>query len=211
MPPGDELVMPTHGRNGLGRASMPSVPHRAMVGAVTICLLGCAHARPSPVPAALLQNGGFEQTSAGDPALPTWWKEDATSASYRLDASAAHHGRRSLRIEFNEAATTTGYSGVIASIDVSALRGRRLSFEGFLKRSSEASKVGLWLRLAGDSGLYLNSYEAPVTLRDGWARHVLEVDIPADATTMKLGAAIHEAPGVMWVDDLSLTVNKRQR
>jgi hypothetical protein len=184
---------------------------RALMLAGAASLAGCAQASPAPAPTSLLQNGGFEQAATHDPALPAWWKEDATSVSYRLNNAVAHGGRRSLRIEFAEAATKSGYSGVIASIDVSALRGKRLVFEGFLKRSSEASKVGLWLKLAGEQGLYLNTYETQPLLKQGWARHVLTVEIPADATTLKLGAAIHEAPGVMWVDDLSFTVSKLAR
>ena len=184
---------------------------RALMLASTVSLAGCAQASPAPAPNSLLQNGGFEQASTHDPALPAWWKEDATSVSYRLDNSVAHSGRRSLRIEFAEEATKSGYSGVIASIDVSALRGKRLVFDGFLKRSSGSSKVGLWLKLAGEQGLYLNTYETQPLLKKGWARHVLTVEIPADATTLKLGAAIHEAPGVMWVDDLSFTVSEPPR
>lgn len=183
---------------------------RVMALTGTMLLLGCAHSRPSTEPTPLLRNGGFELVSATDPALPAWWREDATSVSYRLDASVAHGGQRSLRIEFAEEATKSGYSGVIASLDVSAHRGQRLRFEGFLKRSSEASKVGLWLRLAGEDGLYVNTYEARVGVSDGWAHHVLDVELPADATTLILGAAIHEAPGVMWVDDLSFTVRERR-
>ncbi|MCE2903391.1 MAG: hypothetical protein ACK6DP_19800 [Gemmatimonas sp.] len=206
----DELATLAGDRERRRRAYMGVARRWVMVWAGTVGLLGCVHTRPAAVPRPLLQNGGFELASAAAPTLPAWWMEDATSVSYRLDASVAHGGQRSLRVEFAEEATKRGYSGVIATLDVSALRGQRVRFEGFLKRSSEASKVGLWLRLAGTDGLYVNSYEARVTVSDGWARHRLEVELPADATTLMLGAAIHEAPGVMWVDDLSFTVSGRR-
>jgi|GEM_PF-3966782 len=58
--------------------------------------------------------------------------------------------------------------------------------------------------------LYINSYEQPVKESGAWMQHRIDILIPNQATTLKFGAAIYEAEGTMWVDDVSIMVkNKR--
>jgi hypothetical protein len=173
------------------------LPERRAGGATTWPALG---------PDELVSNGGFELASSSNPQRPAWWDEDEISAGYALDTTVRRTGSRSLRVEFREAAAASGYSGTIAKLDVRSLRGRRLTLEAFVKRSSPDSKAGIWLKFAGEHGLYVNSYDQPFEPGDAWARHTLTVTVPPDATRLALGAAIHEHDGVMWVDDVSLRV-----
>jgi hypothetical protein len=52
--------------------------------------------------------------------------------------------------------------------------------------------------------LYVNSYEQNNAAPNTWAQHKLQVDVPAEATRMMVGAAIHESTGEMWVDDFEM-------
>lgn len=163
----------------------------------------------SPAPTALPPNGGFEVSEQSDARRPLHWKQDGRSPVYALDASRHRSGKQSLHIGFKDGANEEGYSGTMQRLDATPFAGKRLALEAYLQRTSEKSKVGVWLLLGDANGkklFYANSYEQPFGDHATWTRHTLEVDVPADAVTLALGAAIYESDGEMWVDDVRLAV-----
>jgi hypothetical protein len=140
---------------------------------------------------------------------PLHWKQDGLALIYALDATRHRSGRQSLHIGFKDGTNDEGYSGTIQRIDATPFAGKRVRLEAYLQRTSEKSKVGVWL-LLGDATdkklLYINSYEQPFEDGVTWTRHKLEVDVPIAAAKLALGAAIYESDGEMWVDDVTLTV-----
>jgi hypothetical protein len=90
---------------------------------------------------------------------------------------------------------------------LTALAGKRIEVSAFLRRNAAPSSVGIWLVLLGADKkrlLYVNSYEQNNAAPNTWAQHKLQVDVPAEATRMMVGAAIHESTGEMWVDDFEM-------
>jgi hypothetical protein len=179
------------------------------LSALLLCsLCSCASAQ-NPAAVSPLLNPGFEATSSSDPTLPSDWDTDGTGPAYAIDTQQAHAGKQSLRVAFKEGLNDKGYSGTFQRLDIGALAGKRVEVSAFLRRSVAPSSVGIWLVLSGADKkrlLYVNSYEQNTGAPGTWAQHKLQVDVPAEATRMMLGAAIHESTGEMWVDDFELRI-----
>jgi hypothetical protein len=163
---------------------------------------------------ALLNNGGFEIIDEANLQHPAIWSIDGIGPVYTLDASVHKKGRYSLRIGFKEGANTEGYSGMIQKISAAPFAGKRIVISAYLRRSSEKSIVGIWalLNAANNKRLeYINSYEQPILNGSKWSIHQLEIEVPAEATSLALGAAIYENNGEMWVDEMSIREVKNHR
>jgi hypothetical protein len=175
--------------------------------ALMLCsLCSCATAQKL-TQASLLLNPGFEATSTGDATVPGAWQTDGAGPAYAIDTQQAHGGKNSLRVAYQDGMGDKGYSGTWQRLDIGALAGQRIEVSAFLRRSAAPSSVGIWVVLTGADKkrlLYVNSYEQNTAAPNTWAQHKLQVDVPAEATRMMLGAAIHESTGEMWVDDFEL-------
>jgi hypothetical protein len=155
-------------------------------------------------------NPGFEQADQVRKTLPNSWSIDVANPvnadeTVLLDNGVRRCGKAAARIRFVEA---MNYSGVIQKIDVSGFKDRKLQFSGFVRKSSPQSIAGIWTLIADNTGkklAYINSYEQPVNVDEGWSFHSLSIAVPKDASVMSVGAAIYEKDGVMWVDDLRLS------
>jgi hypothetical protein len=166
-----------------------------------------------------IKNGTFEriEVQAGKRRMhghedatntPKYWRVDGLAPRYELDQSVRRSGGNSLKVRFQSDFNKEGYSGAIQNFDASALAGKRVVLSGYFRRNSVASKVGLWLLAADRSGKklgYANSYDQPLAT-DGWSAHRIEFDVPPNAGQLKLGVAIYEGDGDMWVDDVQLSV-----
>jgi hypothetical protein len=152
-----------------------------------------------------VKNGAFEMLDVKTRRLRDW-HEDGVAPVYRLDKKQYHGGAQALNIRFQSDFNQEGYSGAIQTIGAAAIAEKHLVLSGFFKRSNEASKVGLWLLVvdaAGKKLLYLNSYDKPIQATE-WSEHRIEFDVPPTAHQIKLGAAIYDSNGDMWVDDVKL-------
>jgi hypothetical protein len=167
-------------------------------------------ATKNPIVTNLILNPSFERTDAQQKTLPIHWNIDVankteTSEIVALDNTVRHCGSLAARVRFVEA---MNYSGVIQEMDASKFVGKKLHFSGFLRRSSMQSIVGIWLLVADKNNnklQYINSYMQPTEATKGWSYHSLSVRIPDGASTLKVGAAIYDKDGIMWVDDLHLS------
>lgn len=148
---------------------------------------------------------GFESLAGWEPDSVSEMREPLAIApsDYALDPTVHRGGARSLKVAFRED-HGRGYAGALSRLDVSNLAGRTLTLSGYFRRSNPASQVGLWLRIQG--GAYVNSYAQPFEA-SGWTRHQVSVEVPPGASTMSFGVAISEHEGVMWADDVTLSVD----
>jgi hypothetical protein len=172
----------------------------------------------------ILANGGFETslpmpTSTTAPPKdanglsgllrPHGWQEDSIGILYGLDRNTKRNGEHALKIGFSGATTPKGYSGAMQRIDATALRGKKLVFEAYLRRDASPAKVGLWWSLHDAERKrvhYENTYERVTITSNEWQPHRLEMKVSENAQTILVGVAIHEADGTMWVDDASVCV-----
>jgi hypothetical protein len=171
-----------------------------------------AHAQRSLV--SQLPNGGLEIRSAPDPARPSAWAVDGVGPIYELDRTVFRSGEASLHIGFRDGANAEGYSGTIQRLDAKPFAGQRIEFTGYVRRSSERSKVGIWVLASGPKlkrRVYVNSYEQTITSDSTWSRHTLTLTVPRGASSIAFGAAIYEYDGEMWVDDMSVHILGRRR
>jgi hypothetical protein len=167
--------------------------------------LGLAGAAPAAVAApSLLPNGDFSVTQTDNPSLPAQWRVDGTAKEIGLDSSKTRDGRATLRVAFAEGAP---YAGVIQQLPAAAWRGRRLSLRAHIAREGERALAGVWMGVYDAQRqrlLYRNTYDT-VQKGDGqWVGHALEIEVPEQADRLLVGASIHEADGVMWVDRVDL-------
>jgi hypothetical protein len=152
-------------------------------------------------------NGGFEMASAANAQHPADWAVDGVGPVYALDTSIHMKGKHALKIGFKDGANANGYSGTIQRISATPYAGKRVEVTAYLRKSTEKSVVGIWAMLGGADKaklLYKNTYEQPAPKVGEWTQHKLVLDVPQNAVSMALGAAIHESDGEMWVDEFSV-------
>jgi hypothetical protein len=154
-----------------------------------------------------LANGGFEKASATNAQHPADWAVDGVGPAYALDPSIHMKGKHALKVGFKDGANANGYSGTIQRISATPYAGKRVEVTAYLRKSTDKSVVGIWAMLGGADKaklLYKNTYEQPAPKVGEWTQHRLVLDVPQNAVSMALGAAIHESDGEMWVDEFSV-------
>jgi hypothetical protein len=170
-----------------------------------------ASAAIAQAPNTALQNGSFEATASPTTKLPAAWAVDGVGPIYMLDDTVTRTGKYALKIGFKDGANKQGYSGTMQRLSATEFAGKRVEFAAYLRRTSDKSKVGVWVSI-GDVDkkrlAYLNSYDQPHGGNAQWSLHKLQFDVPAEATSLMLGAAMYESDGEMWVDDITLQVIK---
>lgn len=183
------------------------------VAIAVVSLEAAAIGKVPPIPQGFnyLSNPGFERSDPKQAALPDAWDVDVANKTDTLeivkrDQSVHHCGRAAARIRFIEA---MNYSGVIQRLSALDMAGKDAQFSAYVRRSSATSVVGIWLLVADINGnklTYINSYEQPVRAGSNWTRHVLSLHVSKEAFIVKVGAAIYEKDGTMWVDDMHLAL-----
>jgi hypothetical protein len=154
-----------------------------------------------------LANGGFEKVSSTNAQHPADWNVDGVGPVYALDTSIHMRGKHALKIGFKDGANANGYSGTLQKISATPYAGKRVVVSAYLRKSAEKSIVGVWAMLGGPDKarlLYKNTYEQPASKVGEWTQHKIEFDVPQNAVTFVLGAAIYESDGDMWVDEFSV-------
>jgi hypothetical protein len=183
-----------------------------MIARLMLSLLALSGTSCATIPTSqqnLLANGGFEMRQPNDATRPIDWVQDGVGPIYQLDTAQAKRGQRAMHISFKDGMNENGYAGVMQTLDVRALAGKQLIFSAFVRRTSDKSKVGIWAVVSDATKTklsYQNSYEQAVQYDQKWSRHLLMLDLPPKAQTLKLGMSIYEADGELWIDDAQLLV-----
>ena len=189
----------------------------AQAGAVLLVIVGfammqgCADRAAAPSEGAaediaasgnLVVNGDFEQA---DPSIPPWLKHvhaDSEAFAFSLDASIAHEGRQSLKIERQR---PEPYANVVQKFRKRELVGRKY-------------RLSAWLRGEGLTGAaYLHgalfAYGSPIAEMGSadqglqgtfdWTRVELALDLPERFDQAEFGITT-TGDGALWIDQVEL-------
>jgi hypothetical protein len=165
-------------------------------------------------PAARARQRDFESHEARPAtAIPKAGSRSSTPATcsytFKLDTADPHGGARSVRIDN---VGPEPFGAIYQHVPAAAHRGRRLRFAAWLRTEDargSATGGGAVLMLQAMQGgaplAWNHMKDAPVKGSTAWARHAIELDVPANADQIEVGAMLH-GPGRLWLDDVELVV-----
>jgi hypothetical protein len=163
-----------------------------------------------------LTNPGFESLAPGMLGNPQGWfsiqHAGDLSYTFRLDATQAHGGARSVRVDN---VGPEPFGAIYQQVEAIAQRGRRVRFSAWLRtedaRGSFTGGGAVLMLQAMQSGAPLawnHMKESPVGGTTAWTRYAIELDVPAAADRLEVGAMLH-GPGRLWLDDAELVMLPR--
>lgn len=166
-------------------------------------------APPAPAPVALPDDGhrvplnlDFEQVDGTQAKV---WKLGVGVGGPRgtgaLDDDA-HGGAHSFRLERG----ADPFGSAVVTFDALALRGKRVRLHGWIKTADVAGgSAALWIRADGGDGAFDNMDDRGPRGTVGWTEAIAQIDVPAGAEAIALGALIG-GTGTAWFDDLWLEI-----
>ena len=192
---------------------------RGLARALAACALGLAPAgaaHAADAVAVALVNPGFESARPGMLGNPEGWfsiqHAGDLSYTFRLDTAEPHAGVRSLRIDN---VGPEPFGAIYQQVAAGAYRSRRLRLAAWLRTedargSATGGGAALMLQaMHGGAPLAWNHMkDLPVKGTSGWKRYAIELDVPAAAEQIEVGAMLH-GPGRLWLDDVELAVLER--
>jgi len=160
-----------------------------------------------------LANPDFESTKPGMHGNPEGWfaiqHAGDLSYTFKLDTTDPHGGARSVRIDN---VGPEPFGAIYQQVPAVAHRGRTLRLAAWLRtvdaRGSATGGGGVLLLQAMQGGAPLawnHMKDTPVKGSTPWTRHAIELQVPANAEAIELGAMLH-GPGTLWLDDVELVV-----
>lgn len=181
---------------------------RAAACLVLVLAASASAASTSEVP---LVNAGFESTKPGMFGNPEGWfsiqHAGDLSYTFRLDDAVRHQGARSVRIDN---VGPEPFGSIYQQLPATAYRGKRLRFSAWLRtenvRGSATGGGGVLILQAMQSGAPLawnHMKDKAVAGSTEWKRYQIELDVPAGADQLEVGAMLH-GPGKLWLDDAML-------
>jgi hypothetical protein len=191
---------------------------RIVAAALALFLAACAQPTAREAPAApavaeaplfVLQNAGFEEEFPDGRNCPPKWtcRAHADGRAFRLTSSAPATGRRGLLVE---RIGIEPWVTVEQAVPPLGVRGRRVRLSMSIKYDKLVGLGGGPFILVVGPAPY---HEHKLDLRTGtgdWQRAVIEVDVPAGADRVEVGALL-EADGQLWIDDAVFEVLPRAR
>ena len=178
----------------------------------TTVLAADPNKRPKPMVRAAggipLVNPDFESLQPGVYGNPEGWQsiQHAGDLSYtfKLDRAVRHSGTASLRIE---SVGPEPFGATYQRVDARPYRGKRLRWSAWVRtedvRGSATGGGAVLLVQAMQAGAPLawnHMSDSPVRGTTGWQRLSAELDVPAAAEEIEVGAMLH-GPGRLWFDD----------
>jgi C-terminal processing protease CtpA/Prc len=158
--------------------------------------------QPENPPAEL--NLGFEKSSDAAK-LPDKWAQWGTGYSLKTDSAEKKAGNVSLSLEPANQAASFG----AAAYRIPALyEGKEIELRGFLKLKDVDGYAGLFLRVDGEGGVmeFDNMQSRDIKGSADWAQYSITLPLPAEATTIYVGALL-SGKGKLWVDDLQILID----
>jgi hypothetical protein len=174
-----------------------------------LALAGCSGVAMETAPAfptLPLANAGFEEASTLASCAPGWncsMHADPKSFRFALDHGQAAGGRASLCIE---PVTREPWGKATQSVTDPRLRGKHVRFSLAVRTEGVAGNgAGPLVVAYGGSGQILVARQQFVKGTAGWRRVALELDVPATAYVVEVGAAL-EGTGRACIDDARLEI-----
>ncbi len=151
-------------------------------------------------------NLDFEDGRAGS--APRGWYAGGEGFAASLSAESPHGGELCLLLERTDT-PQRGFGVATATFPVADAAGRRIRYTGWIRTEAVTNGfAGLWWRAddAGGTAAFDNMARRGVTGDTEWTEHVIELDIPADATNINFGCIL-PADGRAWFDDLAVSID----
>ncbi|HEV7643592.1 MAG TPA: S41 family peptidase [Pyrinomonadaceae bacterium] len=150
-------------------------------------------------------NLGFEKSSDAAK-LPDKWAQWGTGFSLKTDSTEKKAGNVSLSLEPLDKTASFG----AAAYQIPALyEGKEIELRGFLKLKDVSDGfAGLFLRVDGENGVmeFDNMQSRDIKGSADWTQYSITLPLPADATTIYVGALL-SGKGKLWVDDLQVLID----
>jgi hypothetical protein len=155
-----------------------------------------------------IPNSGFEERDTTDASKPAYWRLDGKAEEIAIDTERKYRGQQSLRVKFKEGAP---YAGVVHRLNAEDVRGKTLFASAWIARGTDSANTGIWIRAFDKdkkSIAYVNTYDSPAAKETAWTQHNMTIEIPASAATVMMGVSIYGKDGVMWVDEVAITMQE---
>lgn len=138
------------------------------------------------------------------PVAAGWTAADSSEYQAKVDRSAFHSGHASMLLKFT-GSKPDGYAAR-QSIQVGALRGKRIRLAAWLKADQAVDGGAIWLRVDMGNGDYILDAMLEVGPKpSGWSRYALVSEVPADAIGISFGVRM-KGKGEIRADDFTLEV-----
>jgi len=161
-------------------------------------------------------NLDFERPSVSEPDRPWGWAfgwsafAGGPAATFVLDSTLHHAGRRSLRIALTDSSADAAPQSIMLQVPASFALGRELRLAGWMRADSLRGRALITLEawkdreFAAADTAWLSG--AP-TDRPGWTRHELTIQVPSEPEVHSVViTATLLGTGAAWFDDLELRV-----
>ncbi|HKP28774.1 MAG TPA: erythromycin esterase family protein [Gemmatimonadales bacterium] len=165
-------------------------------------------------PAALMAqrplNLDFEKAAVTGTDRPWGWTLGWTPftagspATFLLDTTTVHHGKRSLKISLSPQAVP-GPQSLVLQVPSKEFSGRTVELSAWMRSSGVKRRAFLSLEAWGNQVVTIGD-TARVTGDTEWARQQLEITMDSRSHSLVIVAAV-DGPGTAWFDHLELTVD----
>ncbi|WP_169796719.1 erythromycin esterase family protein [Chondromyces crocatus] len=168
---------------------------------------------PNRGPLPLPVNLGFEEVDAQDTALGWWNPPLSTSGDPAQRVTTvgkpSRSGKRAalIQVEPRDERLADEIGMLVQKVDAAPYQGQRVRLDVAVRtaRLAPRSRARLFLEVVGTNRQmfrYVDTLERPIT-GTTWRDHTLEIDVPADATTLTMGLML-VGEGQAFFDDVRL-------
>jgi hypothetical protein len=150
-------------------------------------------------------NGSFE--SWGDTRCPDEWSCNGSEYTFEKLEAEAHDGLLAVQIKSKSSAKATD-KATISNFIIPEYEGRKLILTGYLRAENIVGSAGLSLRLDKERKTLAieEMAEYPLEGTTDWSRFSIELNYIDDIDNLVFGAYL-KGQGILWVDDLHLTLD----
>lgn len=187
---------------------------RGLLGGLVLLLSGL-----SPAAAQRPLNLDFEQSSVAYADRPWGWTfgwsafAGGPAASFVLDSTVRHSGRRSLRIALPDSITDAPPQSIMLQLPSDFARGRDVGLAVWTRTEGMRGRVLVTLEawqdreFAAADTVSINA-SSSVAGRTDWTEHDLRISVPQDSTVHSVVITLTlENAGTAWFDDFALAVD----
>jgi hypothetical protein len=136
------------------------------------------------------------------PGAPGWSLVGPDAPSYALTRDLRErHGGAASAVLSSKTAAPEGAGVVEQAFDARPWRGRKARFSAFIKTDDVRGWAGLWMRVDRTRGRapFDNMQARPLRGSSAWTEHAVVLEVPDDATSIRLGL-LQDGAGRTWID-----------
>lgn len=138
-----------------------------------------------------------------------WELQGRDAILYRVDVDA-NEARRDVASAtlLSTQASSQQFALLAQKVEAAPYRQARLRFSGYLKTLEVQQRTFLWLRVDSDAAIAVafdDMHRTPLNGTRRWQVYEVLVDVPADATVIRMGAGLIGS-GQIWMSDCLLEI-----